>query len=166
MKQRRTSSRFQQHRDGIRQGVRQHSAVDFFNALTGPLLLELTEGHLPEHRERLYPPTVALSIFIKQSLEEDGSCQRAVNGWAAQRAAEGADLVAGDAVEPQQGVIVLGHLVDLPPRDGEHIGGGVIGLVGGEAAEAIAGDCIEMLVERSTELRLASCYVGHGVPLL
>jgi len=89
MKQRRTSSRFQQHRDGIRQGVRQHSAVDFFNALTGPLLLELTEGHLPEHRERLYPPTVALSIFIKQSLEEDGSCQRAVNGWAAQRAVEG-----------------------------------------------------------------------------
>jgi rhodanese-related sulfurtransferase len=28
--------------------------VDFFNVLTGPSLLELTEAHLPEHRERLY----------------------------------------------------------------------------------------------------------------
>ena len=82
-------SEFQQHRESIRQGVRRQRAVDFFNVLTGPSLLELTEAHLPEHRERLYPPTVALSMFIKQALEEDGSCQRAVNGWAAQRAAEG-----------------------------------------------------------------------------
>jgi len=63
--------------------------VDFFNVLTGPMLLDLTEGLLPEHRERLYPPTVALAMFIKQSLDEDGSCQRVVNGWAAQRVAEG-----------------------------------------------------------------------------
>jgi hypothetical protein len=63
--------------------------VDFFNLLTGPLLLELTEEFLPAHRERLYPPTVALSMFIQQVLAEDGSCQRAVNGWAAQRVAEG-----------------------------------------------------------------------------
>jgi hypothetical protein len=26
----------------------------FFNLLTGPELLEVTESHLPEHRERLY----------------------------------------------------------------------------------------------------------------
>jgi hypothetical protein len=63
--------------------------VDFFNILTGPQLLELTDAYLPEHRERLYPPTVTLSMFIKQVLEADGSCQKAVNGWAAQRAAEG-----------------------------------------------------------------------------
>jgi len=63
--------------------------VDFFNSLTGPQLLELTDAYLPEHRERLYPPTVTLSMFIKQVLEADGSCQKAVNGWAAQRAAEG-----------------------------------------------------------------------------
>ena len=80
---------FQQRRESIRQGVRHQRAVDFFNVLTGPLLLELTELHLPAHRERLYPPTVVLSMFIKQALEDDGSCQRAVNGWAAQRAAEG-----------------------------------------------------------------------------
>ena len=55
---------FQQRRESIRQGVRHQRAVDFFNVLTGPLLLELTELHLPAHRERLYPPTVVLSMFI------------------------------------------------------------------------------------------------------
>ena len=89
MNKRKTLSGFQQLRKCVRQGLSQHSAVDFFNVLTGPLLLDLTEGHLPAHRERLYPPTVALSMFIKQVLDEDGSCQRAVNGWAAQRVAEG-----------------------------------------------------------------------------
>jgi len=63
--------------------------VDFFNVLTGPELLEKTEAYLPEHRERLYPPTVTLSMFMMQALNEDGSCQKAVNGWAARRAAEG-----------------------------------------------------------------------------
>lgn len=63
--------------------------MDFFNVLTGPELLELTEAHLPEHRERLYPPTVTLAIFVRQALAADPSCQRAVNGWAASRAAEG-----------------------------------------------------------------------------
>jgi hypothetical protein len=79
----------QQHRDRVRRQICQSGAVDFFNLLTGPELLEMTESHLPEHRERLYPPTVALSMFMKQALEEDRSCQRAVNGWAAQRVAEG-----------------------------------------------------------------------------
>jgi hypothetical protein len=84
-----TSSRIQQHRDTIRKRACQNSAVDFFNLLSGPQLRGLTEAHLPEHRERLYPPSVVLSMFIEQALSEDGSCQRAVNGWAAQRAAEG-----------------------------------------------------------------------------
>ena len=63
--------------------------MDFFNLLTGPELLEMTEEHLPEHRERLYPPTVTLSMFMKQSLALDRSCQRAVDAWAGQRVAEG-----------------------------------------------------------------------------
>jgi hypothetical protein len=67
----------------------EHTAVDFFNVLAGPELLAKTEEHLPAHRERLYPPTVALSMFMKQALNTDRSCQNAVNGWAAQRAAEG-----------------------------------------------------------------------------
>ena len=78
-----------QQRINICRRVRESSAVEFFNVLTGPELLETTEAHLPAHRERLYPPTVTLSMFMKQALEEDRSCQRAVNAWAAQRAAEG-----------------------------------------------------------------------------
>ena len=58
-------------------------AVEFFNILTSPELLATTEALLPEHRERLYPPTVALSMFMRQVLEPDGSCQKAVNGCAA-----------------------------------------------------------------------------------
>jgi len=47
--------------------VREVEAVDFFNLLTGPELLEMTDSLLPEHRERLYPPTLALSMFMGQS---------------------------------------------------------------------------------------------------
>jgi Transposase DDE domain len=82
----------QQHRDRIRRRVDQLGAVDFFNMLSGPELLDMTEAHLPEHRERLYPPTVALSMFMKQCLAADRSCQRAVNAWAGQRAAEGLNV--------------------------------------------------------------------------
>lgn len=55
----------------------------------GPDLLDKTDAWLPEHRERLYPPTVALSMFMKQALSQDRSCRRAVNAWVAQRSAEG-----------------------------------------------------------------------------
>ena len=79
----------QQHRDRVRRHVSSVGAVDFFNILTAPELLDITDAHLPEHRERLYPPTVTLSMFMKQELEDDHSCQRAVNAWAAQRAADG-----------------------------------------------------------------------------
>jgi hypothetical protein len=79
-----------QQRQGIvRRRGEKAAAVDFFNLLTGPELLEITDAHLPAHRERLYPPTVTLAMFMKQALNEDGSCQKAVNGWAAQRAADG-----------------------------------------------------------------------------
>lgn len=89
MVDRNVSFQSRQRRDRIRRQAHRVGAVDFFNMLTGPELLERTEAHLPEHRERLYPPTVTLSMFMKQALSEDRSCQRAVNGWAAQRAAEG-----------------------------------------------------------------------------
>ena len=89
MDKRSTRSRLHQHQNRIARRGRGSGAVDFFNLITGPELVDITETHLPEHRERMYPPTVTLSMFIKQALEEDGSCQRAVNGWAAQRAAEG-----------------------------------------------------------------------------
>jgi hypothetical protein len=78
-----------QRRSSIGRRARSTEAVEFFNVLTSAELLETTEAQLPEHRERLYPPTVTLSMFMRQVLEADGSCQKAVNGWAAQRAADG-----------------------------------------------------------------------------
>jgi Transposase DDE domain len=86
---RNTRSAQQQHRNRIKRRAGSTEAMEFFNVLTHPELLETTEALLPEHRERLYPPTVTLSMFMRQALETDGSCQRAVNDWAAQRVAEG-----------------------------------------------------------------------------
>ena len=78
-----------QRRSRIGRRARATQAVEFFNVLTSPELRQTSEALLPEHRERLYPPTVTLSMFMRQVLESDGSCQKAVNGWAAQRAADG-----------------------------------------------------------------------------
>ena len=89
MRDRNAAFESQQHQSRIGGQVQRLEAVDFFNALTGPELLEKTEALLPEHREREYPPTVALAMFLKQALSQDRSCQRAVNGWIAQCAAEG-----------------------------------------------------------------------------
>jgi DDE family transposase len=57
----------------------------FFNLLTGPRLLEQVEAVLPEHRERLFPPTETLSMFLAQALSADRSCQQAVNDTAVKR---------------------------------------------------------------------------------
>ncbi len=69
--------------------VSQHAAnsdsYKFFNLLTGPELLDQVESLLPEHRERLFPPTETLSMFLAQALSEDRSCQRAVNDAAVKR---------------------------------------------------------------------------------
>ena len=86
---RKARSDLHQRRSRIQRRAKSTEAVEFFNILTSPQLLETTEALLPEHRERLYPPTVTLSMFMRQTLEADGSCQKAVNGWAAQRAADG-----------------------------------------------------------------------------
>ena len=85
------NARSRQRQDRFRVGHRARSAgaVEYFNMLTSRELLDTTEALMPEHRERLYPPTVTLSMFLRQVLEADGSCQKAVNGWAAQRAADG-----------------------------------------------------------------------------
>jgi hypothetical protein len=59
-----------------------------FNLLTGPRLLERVEAALPPHRERLFPPTEALAMFLAQALSADGSCQHIVNQVALKRALE------------------------------------------------------------------------------
>ncbi len=47
--------------------------------LTGPQLLDRVEALLPDHRERLYPPTETLSMFLAQALSADGSCRQVVD---------------------------------------------------------------------------------------
>ncbi len=44
------------------------------------MLKQKDRAHLPEHRQRLSPPTVTLAMFMRQALNEDGSRQKAVNG--------------------------------------------------------------------------------------
>jgi Transposase DDE domain len=59
--------------------VQKVDANHFFNLLTGPRLLQQVEALLPEHRERKFPPTVTLAMFLGQVMSADGSCQNAVN---------------------------------------------------------------------------------------
>ncbi len=81
------SRKIQQKR--VADQVRATDCYSFFNVLTGPELLELVDAQLPEHRERRYPPTVTLSLFLTQALVSDGSCQNAVNGYVVDRACNG-----------------------------------------------------------------------------
>ena len=73
---RNTRNGVHQRRVAIVRRAKATQAVEFFNVLTSAQLLETTESALPEHRERLYPPTVALSMFMRQVLEADCSARR------------------------------------------------------------------------------------------
>ena len=59
--------------------VRNADSEELFNLLTGPQLLDRVEALLPEHRERLFPPTETLSMFLAQVLSADGSCRQVVD---------------------------------------------------------------------------------------
>lgn len=73
----------------IQKKASHQDAISFFNLLTSPELFEALESLLPDHRERLFPPTETLSMFMSQALHADRSCQRVVNEAAITR------LVAG-----------------------------------------------------------------------
>ena len=57
----------------------------FFNLLTGPKFLDQVESLLPDHRERLFPPTETLSMFLAQAMSQDRSCQSVVDDAAIKR---------------------------------------------------------------------------------
>lgn len=61
------------------------NSYSFFKLLTSDALLDKVEELLPEHRERLYPPTETLSMFLAQAMSADRSCQNSVNQAALQR---------------------------------------------------------------------------------
>ena len=73
----------------VRSHARNSDAYVFFNLLTGPEFLDKVESLLPTHRERLFPPTETLSMFLAQALSADRSCQKAVDEAAIKRLAAG-----------------------------------------------------------------------------
>lgn len=73
----------------IERHSKQANCYSFFNLLTSPELLSITEELLPEHRERKYPPTETLSMFLSQAMNADRSCQNIVNIMAVQRSIDG-----------------------------------------------------------------------------
>jgi hypothetical protein len=76
----------------IAKQAEQINSCRFFNLLTDSQLLDVVESHLPEHRERLYPPTETLSLFLGQVMSADGSCQNVVNEANVSRAFTGLSL--------------------------------------------------------------------------
>lgn len=48
----------------VRRTAADSDSYAFFNLLTAPAFLDQVEALLPEHRERLFPPTETLSMFI------------------------------------------------------------------------------------------------------
>ena len=76
----------------VRRHVENSDPYTFFNLLTGPELLDEVELLLPEHRERLFPPTETLSMFLAQAMNADRSCQKAVNDTAVWRLSGGLPL--------------------------------------------------------------------------
>lgn len=86
----RTRARVEQHQRQIRQHIQgKGDPVEFFNLLTCPELLQITEAHSPAHRERLYTPTVTLSMFMTQAVSADQSCQQVVTSCQTHRVMEG-----------------------------------------------------------------------------
>ena len=69
--------------------VRHHAgktnSYDYFNLLTSSEMFETVESVLPEHRERTFPPTETLSMFLAQAMSVDRSCQAIVDDAAVKR---------------------------------------------------------------------------------
>jgi len=74
-----------------RRQVGRADAVTFFNMLTDESLFATGEALLPLHRERLFPPTETLAMFLAQAqaMSADRSCQKAVDAAAVKRLVTG-----------------------------------------------------------------------------
>ena len=73
----------------IKNHTEQLDTFSFFNLLTSPELFSTVEKSVPKYRERKYPPTETLSMFLSQAMSTDRSCQNIVNGMAVQRLING-----------------------------------------------------------------------------
>jgi hypothetical protein len=79
----------QRQQQRMRDRVEKPDSLTMLSLLTGPHLLKRIERALPPHRERLYPPTVTLAMFVAEALSAHGSCHQAVDGAAVKRLALG-----------------------------------------------------------------------------
>jgi hypothetical protein len=61
--------------------VNKFNDSEFLDILSSKELNIIIERHTPEHRERIFTPSKTLSMFIKQALNSDRSCSRAVNDF-------------------------------------------------------------------------------------
>lgn len=73
----------------VERHARRAAAATMFNRLTAPELLAGVEARSAADRERLYPPTETLSMFVAQVLSADGSCQQAVDAAQVRRLLDG-----------------------------------------------------------------------------
>lgn len=73
----------------VKKHAQKSDSYNFFNLLTGPQLFSTVEDLLPEYRERRFPPTETLSLFLAQAMSSDSSCQNIVNELAVQRVSHG-----------------------------------------------------------------------------
>ncbi len=70
---------FKVQQNSFRKHASNADCYSIFNLLTSSDLFDQVESLLPEHRERLFPPTETLSMFVAQVLNQDRSCQNMVN---------------------------------------------------------------------------------------
>lgn len=73
------------HQQRARRHAASTDANTFISLLSRPDLLDCIEDLLPSYRERLFPPTETLSMFMAQALSTDRSCQKAVDDLAIKR---------------------------------------------------------------------------------
>ena len=63
----------------IKKHAKKSTPHAFLQLLDSPQIREAIAELLPEHRQRLFPPTQTLSMFLSQALSPDRSCQAIVN---------------------------------------------------------------------------------------
>lgn len=80
-----TPTSTQHQRNRVAHYSRSCDSYSYFNLLTSDTLFEHVESLLPTHRERQYPPTETLSLFLAQAMNSDRSCQNIVNQTAVER---------------------------------------------------------------------------------
>ena len=89
MHHKRSSNSLQTHR--FKQQAANTDSYTVFNLLTDDTLLHHVERLSPDYRERLFPPTETLSMFVAQALSADRSCQNIVNQALTKRLIAGLD---------------------------------------------------------------------------